>query len=75
MLVLTRKPGQSIIVNGNIEIIVTAVDGDQVKIGINAPSDIHILRKEVAEAVESSNREATVSRNAASKLRGLMKKD
>jgi carbon storage regulator len=62
MLILTRKKGQSIILNNNIEIMISAVDGDQVKIGISAPKDVTILRKEVFDAIQKSNREA-VSRN------------
>lgn len=58
MLILTRKEGQSIIINNNIEILISSIDGEQVKIGINAPQDIHILRKEVYDAVQSSNRAA-----------------
>jgi carbon storage regulator len=58
MLILTRKKGQSIIVNNNIEIIITAIEGDQVKVGINAPQEVNVLRKEVYEAVQESNKEA-----------------
>ncbi|WP_274654193.1 carbon storage regulator CsrA [Paenibacillus humicola] len=58
MLILTRKKGQSIIINNNIEIVISAIDGDQVKIGINAPEEVNILRKEVFDAVQQSNKEA-----------------
>ncbi|MCZ8514876.1 carbon storage regulator CsrA [Paenibacillus filicis] len=58
MLVLTRKKGQSIIINNNIEIVISAIEGEQVKIGINAPQDVNILRKEVYDAVQQSNKEA-----------------
>lgn len=49
MLVLTRKPNQEIIINNNIKILVVAVNGDKVKIGIQAPKDVLIHRKEVYE--------------------------
>jgi carbon storage regulator len=58
VLILTRKKGQSIIINNNIEIMISAIDGDQVKIGINAPQEIHVLRKEVYDEIQQSNREA-----------------
>ncbi|RAP73933.1 carbon storage regulator CsrA [Paenibacillus montanisoli] len=58
MLILSRKKGQSILLNNNIEIVISAIDGDQVKIGIKAPSDVNILRKEVYDAVQESNRQA-----------------
>ena len=49
MLVLARKTGQSIIINDNIEIMVIEVRGDQVRIGIEAPKSIPVLRKELLE--------------------------
>jgi carbon storage regulator len=58
MLILSRKKGESILINNNIEIIITSIEGDQVKLGINAPSNINIFRKEVLDAIQQSNREA-----------------
>ncbi|SFQ02766.1 carbon storage regulator CsrA [Caldicoprobacter faecalis] len=60
MLVLTRKPGQSILIGDNIEVKIIDVQGDQVRIGINAPKDISILRKELMDEVRQANREAVV---------------
>ncbi|NQX70113.1 carbon storage regulator CsrA [Paenibacillus alba] len=59
MLILSRKKGQSILIGNNIEIFVSAIDGDQVKIGIRAPQNINILRKEVYETIQLSNIEAS----------------
>ncbi|MBB6732256.1 carbon storage regulator CsrA [Cohnella zeiphila] len=72
MLILTRKIGQSIIIGNDIEIIVSAIDGDQVKIGIQAPKELKILRKEVYEEVTISNREAVVSRDSLLQIKGLL---
>ena len=47
MLVLRRKGGQSIILNGVIKICVLAIEGDRVKIGIEAPPDVVIVREEL----------------------------
>jgi carbon storage regulator len=58
MLVLTRKPEESVILAGNIEIKVLGVRGDQVSIGFSAPENISIYRKEVYEAIEQENRRA-----------------
>ncbi|GMK38264.1 carbon storage regulator [Paenibacillus sp. CCS19] len=58
MLILSRKRGQSIVINQNIEIFITAIDGDQVKIGIRAPKEYAIIRKEVIDDVRSSNHNA-----------------
>lgn len=58
MLILSRKKGQSIIINNNIEIVVSAIEGDQIKIGIIAPPSVNVVRKEVLTAIQQSNREA-----------------
>ena len=59
MLVLTRKKDQSIIINENIEITVLEVQGDQVRIGINAPKSISIHRKEVFVQIADENKKAS----------------
>ncbi len=55
MLVLTRKKGQAIVIGENIKIVIVSVGGDSVKIGIEAPNDIKILRAELVEAVRDIN--------------------
>ena len=52
MLVLTRKTNQSIMIGDEIEISVLSVAGDKVRIGIDAPRDIPVFRKEVYEAID-----------------------
>ena len=59
MLVLGRKKGESIIIDDDIEIIVTAVEGETVKLGINAPKHITIHRKEVYLEIQEENKQAT----------------
>jgi carbon storage regulator len=58
MLVLSRKKGQSIVIDGSIEITVLETDGDAVKIGISAPRQVQIIRKELLQTVRESNEEA-----------------
>jgi carbon storage regulator len=58
MLVLTRKKGESIVIGDDIEIIVADIQGDQVRLGINAPSSISIHRKEVFLEIQEENRKA-----------------
>lgn len=55
MLVLTRKPQERIVINGNIVLIVLQVDGDQVKLGIEAPTNITVVREEICEELGSEN--------------------
>ncbi|MFC4811614.1 carbon storage regulator CsrA [Paenibacillus sp. GCM10023250] len=69
MLILSRKKGQSIVIQSDIEIMITAIEGDQVKIGIKAPREMNILRKEVLEEVRETNQHALVSQEDVQLLR------
>ena len=55
MLVLTRKPGQSIMIGDGIEVQVLSVAGEKVRLGITAPRDVSIFRNEVYDRIESEN--------------------
>ncbi len=55
MLVLTRKAQQSIMIGDDIEVMVSSIDGNTVRIGIKAPRDLKILRKETFEEVRLEN--------------------
>ncbi|WNS75086.1 carbon storage regulator CsrA [Bacillus sp. DTU_2020_1000418_1_SI_GHA_SEK_038] len=59
MLVLTRKSGESIKIGEDIEITIVSSKNDQVKIGINAPKNVEILRTEIYEQILSENKEAS----------------
>ena len=58
MLVLSRKTKESIIIGDNVEIQIIDIKGDQVKIGINAPRNVSIYRKEVFEEIQRENKAA-----------------
>lgn len=58
MLVVTRKQGDSLVIGDNIEITILETEGGNVKIGINAPKSVKILRKELITEVENQNKEA-----------------
>jgi carbon storage regulator len=55
MLVLTRKPGQSIMIGDGIEVQVLSVAGEKVRLGITAPREVSIFRNEVYDRIESEN--------------------
>lgn len=59
MLVLGRKKDETIIINDDIEITVTSIEGDMVRIGINAPKQVTIHRKEVYLEIQEENKQAT----------------
>ena len=52
MLVLTRKPGQSIMIGDGIEVQVLSVSGEKIRLGITAPRDVAIFRDEVLERIQ-----------------------
>ena len=58
MLILTRKTDQGIVIQHDIVVRVLAIDGDRVKLGIDAPRSIGVLREELCAAVRDENREA-----------------
>jgi carbon storage regulator len=58
MLVLSRQKDETIIIGDNIEITVVDIRGDKVRLGVSAPKEISVHRKEVYEAIRRENREA-----------------
>ena len=58
MLIITRKKGESLMIGDDIEIIISKIEDGSVKIGIKAPKELTILRKELYEQVEQENKEA-----------------
>lgn len=58
MLVLTRKNGETLMLGEDIQVKVISIDGDQVKIGIEAPKSLKIYRQEVYEAIQRENEAA-----------------
>lgn len=62
MLILSRKKEESIMIGDNIEIVVVDIDEGKVKLGIRAPKDIEIHRREIYEEIQKSNKEAANSK-------------
>lgn len=54
MLILSRKKGESLVIGGNIEVTVVEVSGDKVRLGINAPSDVSVLRAELKQTADEN---------------------
>lgn len=72
MLILTRKPGEVIVVGDNVEIKVLEVSESRVKLGIEAPRDVKVLRKEVMSTIEE-NKEAALNPMISDDLKNLLK--
>ncbi len=59
MLALTRKKGESIIISDDIEVTILSVSKDQVKLGIVAPKEVSVHRKEIYELIQAENQAAS----------------
>ncbi len=70
MLALTRKKGESLVINNNIEVTILEIRGDQIKLGISAPRDVSIYRKEVYLQIQEENK-ASLETNNAEALKNL----
>jgi len=64
MLVLSRQKDESIMIGDNVEITIVDVRGDKVRLGITAPREIPVHRREVYEAIQREKQEAEKSKNA-----------
>mgnify|MGYP003818736773 CR=1 FL=1 len=71
MLVLSRKKGQSIIIGNDIEISVIDIQGEQVRLGINAPGNVKVYRKEVYDEIIRENREASIIPVSPEQIKGI----
>ncbi len=65
MLILSRKLNESIVIDGRIVVKILRVDGDVVKVGIEAPKEVPVHRQEVYDEIQKSNQEAVASNRAA----------
>jgi carbon storage regulator len=58
MLALTRKKGESLVINNNVEVTILDIRGDQIKLGVSAPKDVPVYRKEVYLQIQKENEAA-----------------
>lgn len=71
MLALSRKKGEALVINNNVEITILEIKGEQVKIGISAPKEVPIYRKEVYVQIQEANKEAMDAGTAMEALKNL----
>ena len=70
MLALTRKKGEALVINNNVEITIHEIRGDQIKIGVNAPKEVPVYRKEVYLQIQKENK-ASVAEDKMAELKNL----
>ena len=63
MLALSRKKNEALVINNNVEVTILDIKGDQVKVGITAPKEVPVYRKEVYLQIQEANKDALVSEN------------
>ena len=68
MLILSRKSGESIVIDGRIHVKIIRVEGDHVKVGVVAPADVPVHRLEVYEEIQRNNEQALTRSTALPKL-------
>ena len=68
MLILSRRAGESVTIGNDIKVKVVSVSGNQVRLGIEAPREVRVLREEIILAIEAENRAAA---NAADSTRRI----
>ncbi|MDR2737130.1 MAG: carbon storage regulator [Gracilibacteraceae bacterium] len=73
-MVITRKVSEQILVGSNIQIMLVSIIGDTVRLGIEAPRDIKIMRQEVLEEVRDQNLKAVQNQGAPEELKDLLPK-
>lgn len=71
MLILTRKPGESVYIGDNVKITIVEIKGHQIRLGIDAPRELRIYREEIYLQILEENREAAAAQTDEAGLEGL----
>jgi carbon storage regulator len=58
MLILSRRPGESLTIGDNITVTVVSINGNQIRLGVNAPREVRVLRDEIYKAIKDENQAA-----------------
>jgi carbon storage regulator len=73
MLILSRRPGESLAIGDEITITVVGVSGNQIRLGIVAPRDVRVLREEIYKTLQEENNAAATPLEAQSKLKDVFR--
>ena len=73
MLILSRRAGESVTIGNEIKVRVVSVSGNQVRLGIEAPREIRVLREEILRAIEDENRAAANAASSTGRIENVAK--
>jgi carbon storage regulator len=74
MLILSRRAGESMTIGNDIKVRVVSVSGNQVRLGIEAPREVKVLREEIFRAIEEENRAAAAAAGATGRIEDVAKR-
>ncbi len=72
MLALSRKKGEALVISNNIEVTILEIKGDQVKVGITAPREVPVYRKEIYLQIQDANKAAAADTSGMEALKNLL---
>ena len=73
MLILSRRAGESVTIGNDIKVRVVSVSGNQVRLGIEAPREVRVLREEILLAIEEENRAAANAAGSTGRIENVAK--
>jgi carbon storage regulator len=73
MLILSRRAGESVTIGNDIKVKVVSVSGNQVRLGIEAPREVRVLREEILLAIEEENRAAANAASSTGRIEDVAK--
>lgn len=74
MLILSRRPGESLTIGDNITVTVVSINGNQIRLGVNAPREVRVLRDEIYKAIKDENRAAANAHDNKRKIEDAFKR-
>jgi len=73
MLILSRRLGESVTIGDDIVVTVVGISGNQIRLGINAPKAVRVLREEIYKAIQKENQTAANAPDPRGRLEGALK--
>jgi carbon storage regulator len=74
MLILSRRPGESITIGDDIVVTVVSITGNQIRLGISAPREVRVLRDEIFKAIREENRAAATAHDHKRRMEDAFKR-